>query len=378
MAAAIGVLLSLGASLQQAGLATTSATNGGFLTACYVVLTPFVVWALSGARPRAIVLVAGAVSLAGAWVLATGGGPARPPTIGDGLVLLAVLAWATQIALTPIYLGRTGRPLRLAFSQYAVCSALAAATSIGFETAEPTAFLAAAPAILFAGLVSGGLGYTLQIVAQRYTPSAEAALILSLESVFAAVAGAIWLGERLTLPASRAGLIDRRNLGGRRRRRSPAGRPRAPERDVPLRKAEPLRRPSALQGTESGLICCYRVGAERISASLLTFQLAIFLRSLMLLGRGGLVGRRQGLTGRLGGSLKGGAARSLLKANLRTSAMFCAPWPLRTRDRSSWKVTSSVQCSVFSMLHRLIAPLWIAPNAPSGLDSGRPSGRISA
>src|SRR5208282_5040512 len=81
----------------------------------------------------------------------------------------------------------------------------------------------------------------------------------------------------------------------------------------------------------------------RISASLFTSQLAIFLRSLRLLGLGGLVGRRQGLTGRFGGSLNGGAALSLLKANLRTSAMFCAPWPLRTRDRSSWKVTSSVQ-----------------------------------
>src|SRR5208337_3152767 len=87
----------------------------------------------------------------------------------------------------------------------------------------------------------------------------------------------------------------------------------------------------------------------RISASVLTFQLAIFLRSLRLLGRGGLVGRRQGLTGRLGGSLKGGAVLSLLKANLRTSAMFWAPWPLHTREKSSWKVTSSVQCSVFSI-----------------------------
>src|SRR5271165_1038270 len=54
------------------------------------------------------------------------------------------------------------------------------------------------PLILFAGLVSGALAYTLQILAQRYTPPAEAALILSLESVFAALAGAIMLGERLT------------------------------------------------------------------------------------------------------------------------------------------------------------------------------------
>ena len=88
----------------------------------------------------------------------------------------------------------------------------------------------------------------------------------------------------------------------------------------------------------------------RISASLLTSQPAIFLRSLRLLGRGGLVGRRQGLMGRFGGSLNGGAVLSLLKANLRMSAMFCAPWPLRTCDRPSWKVTSSVQCSVFSIV----------------------------
>jgi len=198
LAVAIGVLLFLGASLQQAGLATTSATNGGFLTACYVVLTPFVVWALSRQRPRAIVLGAGVVSVIGAWLLATGCGPAEPPTTGDGLVLLADLAWAIAIALTPIFLVKTQRPLTLAFSQYAICCALAGAASAVFETAKPESFVAAAPAILFAGLVSGALGYTLQIVGQRYTPPAEAALILSLESVFAALAGAIWLGERLT------------------------------------------------------------------------------------------------------------------------------------------------------------------------------------
>ncbi len=200
LALVIGLMLFLGASLQQAGLATTSATNGGFLTACYVVLTPFVVWALSRRRPRAIVLAAGAVSLVGAWLLATGGGPTRPPTIGDGLVLLADLAWATGIALTPIFLVKTERSLTLAFSQYAVCAGLAAAASPALEGIAPAAaFLAAAPAILFAGLVSGAVGYTLQIVAQRHTPPAEAALILSMESVFAAVAGAIWLGESLTV-----------------------------------------------------------------------------------------------------------------------------------------------------------------------------------
>ncbi len=198
LAIAIGLSLFLGTSLQQAGLETTSATNGGFLTACYVVLTPFVVWALSRTRPRAIVLLASLVSLLGAWLLAAGGGPAEPPTIGDGLVLLADFAWAAGIALTPLFLIRAARPLTLAFVQYAVCGALAALASIALESVEPHAFVEAAPLILFAGLVSGAVAYTLQIFAQRYTPPAEAALILSLESVFAALAGAIMLGERLT------------------------------------------------------------------------------------------------------------------------------------------------------------------------------------
>src|SRR5271166_2267066 len=70
----------------------------------------------------------------------------------------------------------------------------------------------------------------------------------------------------------------------------------------------------------------------RISASLSTSQLAIFLRSLRLFGRGGLVGFRHGLMGRFGGLRNGGAARSLLKANLRTSAIFCAPLPSHARQ----------------------------------------------
>ena len=101
--------------------------------------------------------------------------------------------------MTPLFLIRAARPLTLAFVQYAVCGALAALSSVAFETVERHAFVDAAPLILFAGLVSGAVAYTLQIIAQRYTPPAEAALILSLESVFAALAGAILLGERLTI-----------------------------------------------------------------------------------------------------------------------------------------------------------------------------------
>jgi drug/metabolite transporter (DMT)-like permease len=197
LALVIGLTLFLGTSLQQAGIETTSATNAGFLTACYVVLTPFVVWALAGARPRAVVVGAGLVSLIGAWLLASGGALGAP-NVGDALVLLADFAWATGIALTPIFLMRSGRPLLLAFVQYAVCAALAALCSTLFESVAPGALVATAPTILFAGVVSGAIAYTIQIFAQAHTPPAEAALILALESVFAALAGAFLLGERLT------------------------------------------------------------------------------------------------------------------------------------------------------------------------------------
>jgi drug/metabolite transporter (DMT)-like permease len=201
LAILIGLTLFIGTSLQQAGIQTTSATNAGFLTACYVVLTPFVVWALAGRPPRALVILAGFVSLFGAWLLASGGGLSRP-SVGDGLVLVADFAWATGIALTPIYLARSRRPLMLALTQYLVCAVLAAAWSGAFETVEKRQLADAAGLILFSGVISGALAFTLQIFAQRRTPPAEAALILSLESVFAALAGALLLGERLTLIAA--------------------------------------------------------------------------------------------------------------------------------------------------------------------------------
>ena len=198
LALAIGLSLFLGTSLQQAGLETTSATNGGFLTACYVVLTPFVVWALqrrtpARARARREPRLASR-RLAARRRGRAGFAPldrrrARSPgrsRLGDGHRADPALpppgGAAAHPRLRPICGLRRARGL----------------FSMALETVAPHAFIAAAPAILFAGLVSGAVAYTLQIFAQARTPPAEAALILSLESVFAALAGAALLGERLT------------------------------------------------------------------------------------------------------------------------------------------------------------------------------------
>ena len=202
LAIVISLTLFVGSALQQIALATTSVTNGGFLTACYVVLTPVAVWLLTGRLPRAIVAVACLASTVGAWLLASGGGPAQPMSLGDGLILLSDVAWALGIALTPMFLARQPRPFTLAFLEYAICGALAAVGALAFEPIRVADFLAGWASLLYAGLISGGLAFTMQIVAQAYTPPAEAALILSLESVFAAVAGAILLAERLTWTAT--------------------------------------------------------------------------------------------------------------------------------------------------------------------------------
>jgi drug/metabolite transporter (DMT)-like permease len=197
----VGLCLFAGASLQQVGLETTSATNGGFLTALYVVVVPFMVWGMMRRRPRLLVVIACAVSIWGAWLL-TDDGSARHWSKGDLLVVLADFAWALAITVIGDFLERTQRPLFLSFAQYAITAVLGLAAGLLFEPVSLPGIGTAMPAILYAGLLSGGVAYTLQIVAQKHTPPAEAALIMSLESVFAALAGAVMLHERLTLVAA--------------------------------------------------------------------------------------------------------------------------------------------------------------------------------
>lgn len=197
----VGLCLFAGACLQQVGLLTTTATNAGFLTALYVVIVPFMLWTLTRRRPRLLVLAACGVSILGAWLLADDG-TARHWSLGDVLVTLADFAWALAIVVIGLFLERSHRPLFLSFAQYAITAVLALAAGLLFEPFRTDGVGAALPAILYAGLLSGGVAYTLQIVAQKHTPPAEAALIMCLESVFAALAGAAMLHERLTGPAA--------------------------------------------------------------------------------------------------------------------------------------------------------------------------------
>ncbi len=196
----IGLCLCTGCWLQQVGLETTSAGNAGFLTAVYIVLVPFGAWMATRVAPTRIVLAAATIALVGAWLLA--GGDAGGWRGGDLVILASDFVWAAHITLVGHFARAGARPVFLAFVQCALTGLVSLPLALALEPVQAGAILAAAPSILYAGIVSSGIAFTLQITAQRHTPPAEAALILSLESVFAALAGHFLLGEQMTLVAT--------------------------------------------------------------------------------------------------------------------------------------------------------------------------------
>ena len=189
-----GVAFFVAAWLQQEGIRTATVTNTGFLTALYVVITPFIAWGWNRIRPSAAVWPAVILSAVGTWLL--GGGALGAFSEGDKLVALSAVLWALHVVVT----GRAapfGRPIAFTAVQFTVVSALAALLSLNLESTSLDGLIAAAPEIAYVGLLSSALTFTLLTVALQYTPPAEAAVIVSLETVFAAAAAYWLLSERL-------------------------------------------------------------------------------------------------------------------------------------------------------------------------------------
>lgn len=191
----VGLLLFGGMAAQQTGLLTTSVTNSGFLTGLYVVMVPFFAVIMFRQWPNPVVWPAAALALAGIWLLS--GGDVVALKSGDWLTILCAAFWALQVIFIARHAATTGRPVTLAVTQFAICAVAGLAVAL---TAEPIAFemvRAALPELLYAGIFSGGIAFTLQVVGQRYTTAPQAAIFLSTEAVFAALFGAIFLGERV-------------------------------------------------------------------------------------------------------------------------------------------------------------------------------------
>lgn len=199
----LGTLLFLGCILQQIGIGTTTITNAGFLTALYVPLVPCLAWIFQRQRPHITTWPSVAACLCGIWLLS--GGHLDKLGTGDYWVIASAFFWALHVLYVGHLAASKGTPVLVAATQFTVCGGLALIGSLMTESTVPlSSMVSALPAILYGGVLSVGVGYTLQVVAQRHTGTADAAILLSAETLFAGLAGAFILNERL-LPLQLAG-----------------------------------------------------------------------------------------------------------------------------------------------------------------------------
>ncbi|MFL7792193.1 MAG: DMT family transporter [Anaerolineae bacterium] len=193
----LGLILFGGISLQQIGLVTTTAGKGGFITGLYVVIVPLMLALFWRERVRWHNWAGAGLAVTGLFLLSISLREKFQLNPGDIWVLCGALVWALHVIATgKIAPGRD--PLRLAVAQYLVCALLCAIPALVLEWKTWGGLLEATPAILYAGVLSTGLAFTGQIAAQRHAPPADAAIIMSMETVFAALAGWLVLSETLT------------------------------------------------------------------------------------------------------------------------------------------------------------------------------------
>ena len=202
---ATGSVLFTAAALQQHGILRTSVTNSGFLTALYVPMVPLLGLLFLKRKVHFSIWPASLACFLGTYIL-SGAGKVEL-VAGDLWVISSTLFWATHVTLVGIMASRTGAPLVVAAGQFFVCGFWGLLVGFVLEGYGIDELLGAAWGILYIGVFSVAMAFTLQVVGQRFTPAPDAAIILSSETVFAALGGVIFLGEHLSLVQLSGGIL---------------------------------------------------------------------------------------------------------------------------------------------------------------------------
>ena len=188
-----GIVLFVGASLQQAGLVYTTAGKAGFITGLYVVIVP-VLGLFLGQRIRPGSWAGAVVAAVGLYLLSVT--EDFRIALGDLLVIGGAFFWAVHVLIIG-WLSPRVSSIRICVFQFMTCSLLSLAAAFLIEPVEYDALVKAAVPILYGGFCSVGVAYTLQVIGQKHAPPSHAAIILSLETVFAALGGRLILEETL-------------------------------------------------------------------------------------------------------------------------------------------------------------------------------------
>ena len=191
----LGASMAVGSLLQQIALGHTSVANAAFLTALYVPLVPVLGLLFLRRNIRLLRWGAVAVFVPGSALL-TGASPSGA-AYGDFAVAVGALFWAGHILLVGWLVRLTRAPIQLALAQTAITAAIALPPMLLLETVDLAAVVPALPELLYAGVLSTALGFGMQLVAQRHASNTASAILLSLESVFAAIAGWAMLGQSM-------------------------------------------------------------------------------------------------------------------------------------------------------------------------------------
>ena len=189
-----GTVLFIAASIQQFGIVFTTAGNAGFITSIYVIIVP-VMGLLFKQKVTIQTWVGAVLAIVGLYYLSVSEG--LTIVVGDLLVFGSAFFWAIQVLLAGYYAVRVN-VIKLAAIQFALTGVISLIISLFTETYGIQNILDASIPILYGGIMSVGLAFTLQLIAQKKANPSHAAIILSTESVFAAVGGWIILNERLT------------------------------------------------------------------------------------------------------------------------------------------------------------------------------------
>lgn len=193
-----GFLIFVGTSLQQIGLQYTTAGKTGFITSFYILIIPFLGIFLKHKIDLSI-WISVIIGFIGLYLLAVPSLTDFSVNKGDFIVFLGSFCWAGHILVIDHY-SKKFNPICLSFLQFVVLTILSAICSFIFENETLTLYNIAASwkAIAYAGFMSSGIAYTLQMIGQKYTNPVVASLILSLEAVFAALSGYLILDEVMT------------------------------------------------------------------------------------------------------------------------------------------------------------------------------------
>lgn len=189
----VGCALFIATSLQQTGVMYTTAGKAGFITGLYMVIVPILGLFLKQ-KVNNTTWIGIVIAIIGLYLLSIN--EDFSISKGDLLVLIGSVGWAIHILLIDNFTKKID-PLKLSSIQFATCSILSLLVAFIFEDINMVDISAALVPILYGGLLSVGVAYTLQVVAQKNAKPSHAAILLSMESVFGAIGGAMFLGERI-------------------------------------------------------------------------------------------------------------------------------------------------------------------------------------